>query len=343
MSLGVVAVPRRLDESNTFAAFGTKLLARLRTQLICASKAAAVARRTNPMQPRYSDTWDAELIFHRLKKLYLEGLRFETVIENGETIVGCKVGSLRAIAHLLLMLMRAARSDDASKIPFGFVSEDQNGGLFGDPVSGIITDVRYRRNKTVRSRAGNFSNAQPLGDYLAVPNGEPWVSVFCVRRAFEAYYRRTKDLPRGVGDQGFRMFFVHVSKSSGEFLPIGANTVANERGRFMVDAGVPARLKPHSGRHASFACQRADAPGDEASFLLSVNLSGPIYQRHYRVPVVTMKEPVVRLFPKKGQDGSVAAQPAGADGDADLSVQQSSVASAVEVTSAGSNLPVQVE
>eukprot|EP01050_Picozoa_sp_SAG11_P018564 SAG11_NODE_2825_length_2937_cov_89.577519_2_plen_53_part_00 len=52
---------------------------------------------------------------------------------------------------------------------------------------------------------------------------------------------------------------------------------------------------------------------------------------------------MVRLFPKKGQDGSVAAQPAGAGGDADLSVQQSSVASAVEVTSAGSSLPVQVE
>merc|ERR1712224_611338 len=37
-------------------------------------KAMAEAnRRLNPMQSRYSDTWDAELIFHRLKKLYLEG------------------------------------------------------------------------------------------------------------------------------------------------------------------------------------------------------------------------------------------------------------------------------
>eukprot|EP01052_Picozoa_sp_SAG31_P042610 SAG31_NODE_6822_length_1877_cov_3.763217_2_plen_143_part_00 len=142
------------------------------------------------------------------------------------------------------------------------------------------------------------------------------------------------------------MFFVHVNRSGGEFLPIGANTVANERSDFMIAAGVPARFKPHSGRHASFARQRTDAPGDEASFLLSVNLSGPIYQRHYRVPVVITEQPIARLFPRgnDGNDRNTVEQLSGSADGAVFDVQQSSVTStSVEVTSAGSSLPVQVE
>ena len=202
--------------------------------------------------------------------------------------------------------------------------------------------MRYRRNKTVRSRAGDFSTAQPLGDYLAVPSDQPWVSVFCVRRAFEAYYRRTRGFPRAVGEQGVPMLFISVVRTNGVFLPVGPDTIRNERGALMKASGVPERFKPHSGRHASFARRRADAPDDEASFLLSVNLSGPIYQRHYRVPVSSDVDPVPRVYPRQTVGGGVrsAGPPDGvAVRGADHEEQTQRDEQLGLSTSAGSSLP----
>eukprot|EP01052_Picozoa_sp_SAG31_P041411 SAG31_NODE_6271_length_2093_cov_15.145436_1_plen_516_part_00 len=275
--------------------------------LATAPNVAAMAeanRLRNPMKARYEDTWDAELLFVHLKQLYQLGVRFQDDSAQDPPQRACPLKQHRQIAHCLLMIARAARSDDASKIPRAFVGVDPDGGLFGDSATCSITHVRYRRHKTIRSGIGHFSPAQPLGDYLRVPADEPWVSLFCVRTAMETYLRRTSQLPRLLGEQGFDMLFISAYRSGGSFAPIGPDTIAKDRASFMKDAGVPARFRPHSGRHASFARRRSEAPGDEASFLLSVNLSGPTYQKHYRVPVALGTVATLRVHPRTTDESS---------------------------------------
>ena len=110
----------------------------------------------------------------------------------------------------------------------------------------------------------------------------------CCRSAVQAYVNRTAHMTRAEKDGHSRLFVslvpTKLDDGAGVFTALSADRIGNLVGAVMLRAGVPARFKKHSTRHAAGSAAAATPQGRE-DFLRTAQMSGPVFDKYYKCPI----------------------------------------------------------
>ena len=251
-------------------------------------------RRDCPLRRGYTVTWDVNILFDFYRQMAAAGLH------NGSM----PLNDLRDKA-LVLSKLKGARSSDLTKIFFRWSDQSDAlhpAGLFGSEgrlaqggnplqtqtraggfVSCQIESWRYFIPKNVNSLEDVFSPWIPLG-----PQASGADVHICCRSAVQAYVNRTAHLTRAEKDGHSRLFVslvpTKLDDGAGVFTALSADRIGNLVGAVMLRAGVPAKFKKHSTRHAAGSAAAATPQGRE-DFLRTAQMSGPVFDKYYKCPI----------------------------------------------------------
>jgi hypothetical protein len=233
---------------------------------------AITARHEAPNSRKYTECFHISIVWTYYSKQY----------ERGWDNDSMSMDRLRSKMLVLCRIKCANRSDDMSKILRIFNCDGcqlRPAGLFGNKSRGPIEKWRYYEPKQARVLAGKFTRWCSLGEYLPTKH-----RAVCARSAAEAYLRRTKDLQRADSDDGFVLSLIPRPGTT-EFYSVGSDRIRNVTKIEMQCMGVDVeKYQGHVLRHLSLSHAAASGMNKD-KFLLGANMSGPIFEKFYRVEI----------------------------------------------------------
>jgi hypothetical protein len=237
---------------------------------------ATRAKRTAPMQAKYSTTWDLQLVFDYWLGEYSRGRRFTAAAGPARW----SMRDHRASAIMLWTFASIGRAGDALSLCTGYFTGEPGAGLclMGNKTLGTITKVRFYDAKTAGVKLGRYGAWITLA-YLD-KDANPALEGLCVRTALETYQAR-----RRLALCGDDKFFVstRATRERGglpRYNGLSRDTVRHDAERIMRLAGVPEMFLPHSSRAAT-ARAVVDCGGTEQDVLKRADMSSGTYRRHY--------------------------------------------------------------
>jgi hypothetical protein len=219
-------------------------------------------RRTAPLQARYDEAWDPNIVFGYI---YAMAVRDELIVDMPHR-------QQRPWVITLLRLRTAARAADVCPNKFGRggihtnlspnSDPDVRIGIRGSAAAGTITHVRFWMNKTATNRNGKFSKWHDLGGYVRGTEQHPLLPCICMRRNLESYWANV----RGLRRHSDHLFVAGQPRGDGMVYKISSETASHDTKKIMELTGVPSHFLSHSTRHACISrAARSGALMDDIS------------------------------------------------------------------------------